>query len=317
MAPTLKVEHLTRRYGTRCALEDVSFQAECGEVIALLGPNGAGKSTLMNTLTGYIAMSEGQAFICGHDVQQEPLQARRLVGYLPEQPPLYPDMTVTEYLRYCAALKGIRHGAQHGEIDRVLSCTGLKDYARRLSGQLSKGYRQRLGVAQALLGAPRLLILDEPGSGLDPLQMTQMRDVIHKAGQESTVLLSSHMLSEVTNICGRALVLSEGHLRYDGSMAQLLRSGCCLQLLCRSTEESIGQLLSALEGFPEILRVTHQRTEDDCVTMRIEHQPGSDPRGLIARTVLASQAELLELSSGENGLEHAFLQLLQQREGDA
>ena len=174
METTLDVRGVTRRYGTREVLKGITFAAQKGEIIALLGRNGTGKSTLMNTITGYLCQSGGDISICGYDVLTQPLEARRRTGYLPEQPPLYPDMTVTEYLRYCCRLRGLKASTQTAEIARVIELTGLEAYAHRLSGRLSKGYRQRLGVAQALLGQPPLLILDEPGSGLDPLQMAQI-----------------------------------------------------------------------------------------------------------------------------------------------
>lgn len=233
METTLDVRGVTRRYGTREVLKGITFAAQKGEIIALLGRNGTGKSTLMNTITGYLCQSGGDISICGYDVLTQPLEARRRTGYLPEQPPLYPDMTVTEYLRYCCRLRGLKASTQKAEIARVIALTGLEAYAHRLSGRLSKGYRQRLGVAQALLGQPPLLILDEPGSGLDPLQMAQMREVIRRAGQDSTILLSSHLLSEVTNVCGRAIVLDEGVIRYDGTMDALLRGAASLRLMYR------------------------------------------------------------------------------------
>lgn len=183
METTLDVRGVTRRYGTREVLKGITFAAQKGEIIALLGRNGTGKSTLMNTITGYLCQSGGDISICGYDVLTQPLEARRRTGYLPEQPPLYPDMTVTEYLRYCCRLRGLKASTQTAEIARVIELTGLEAYAHRLSGRLSKGYRQRLGVAQALLGQPPLLILDEPGSGLDPLQMAQMREVIPARGR--------------------------------------------------------------------------------------------------------------------------------------
>ena len=313
MEPMLKAEHLTKRYGARTALSDVSFEARGGEIIALLGPNGAGKSTLMNMLTGYISMTDGTASVCGWDVQRQPLQARGQVGYLPEQPPLYPDMTVTEYLRYCAALKGLKRQRQRAEIDRVIQCTGLEVYAGRLAGRLSKGYRQRLGVAQALLGSPRLLILDEPGSGLDPLQMIQMRDVIREAGRESTVLLSSHILSEVTNVCQRALVLHQGKLRYDGDMAQLMRGEGCLRVVWRGNQG----LTDTLRALPGVTALRTLPAEPVCCCVELAHEPGADLRGAVYHAMVQAEAELLELSCRQEGLEQAFLQLLRKEEETA
>lgn len=310
--PMMNIEHLTRRYGQREALHDVTFQAEKGEVIALLGRNGAGKSTLMNILTGYLAMTSGAATIQGHDVQRNAIAARRLVGYLPEQPPLYPDMTVTEYLGYCAALKGIEKKKRRCEIERVIERTGLEEYAGRLSGRLSKGYRQRLGVAQALLGSPSLLILDEPGSGLDPLQMVQMRDVLREAGKSCTLLLSSHILSEVTQVCSRALVLEQGYLRYDGSMAALLHAGSRLKVVYRGGEG----LENQWRALPGVEQVWTQAAED-CCEATLQHDPACDVRGAVYHAAVEAGAELLELSPCQEGLEQAFLRLLDNREVQA
>lgn len=306
----LKVESVSRRYGKHLALSDVSFHAGKGEIIALLGRNGAGKSTLMNVLTGYLAISSGRAWIAGHDVQRNPMAARKQVGYLPEQPPLYPDLTVKEYLRYCTELKGIARARRRAEIDRVIELTGLSEYAHRLSGRLSKGYRQRLGVAQAMLGSPAVLILDEPGSGLDPLQMMQMRDVVREAGRESTVLLSSHLLSEVTHVCSRALVLEKGVLRYDGGMDHLLRGSGRLRAVIRGGEDVAG----GLRALPGVMRVEVQTAGDKCLSVHISHDPDVDLRGAVFALAVRSGAELLEMTGENSGLETAFLRLLSEKE---
>lgn len=309
MTPMLTFDSVSKRYGNRLALSNVSFSAEKGEIIALLGRNGAGKSTLMNILTGYISMTEGRVQAGGHDVQLDPMAARKLIGYLPEQPPLYPDMTVTEYLRYCAELKGIARKNQRSAMDDVIQRTGLNEYARRLSGRLSKGYRQRLGVAQALLGSPALLVLDEPGSGLDPLQMLQMRDVIRATGETSTVLLSSHILSEVTNVCSRALVLDRGVLRYDGDMRTLLQGEGCLTAVWQGGNE-IEPRLRALPG----VRSVTCTAEADGFRAAILHDPACDLRAAVSQTIQACGGTLLELTPRQEALETAFLRLLDEKE---
>lgn len=300
----LKVDHISRRYGARLALKDLSFQAGEHEIIALMGRNGAGKSTLMNILTGYLAPSEGQAFIGGHDVQLEPLAARRLVGYLPETPPLYPDMTVQEYLTYCAQLKGIAAKAIKAEVSQVIERTGLKEYTNRLSRALSKGYRQRLGMALALLGSPALLVLDEPGSGLDPLQMVQMRELIFSAAKDCTVLLSSHILSEVTNVCTRALVLEAGQLRYDGPMSTLLEGENTLRVVYQGGE-SIPDMLRMLPGVRKV-----RDLPEEASALELLGEPGSDLRRAVSQCVTDNGGILLELSPQRSGLESAFLRLL-------
>lgn len=300
----LKVEHLSRRYGSRSALRDLSFTAGEHEIIALMGRNGAGKSTLMNILTGYLAPSEGQVLIGGHNVQSDPLSARRLVGYLPETPPLYPDLTVREYLTYCAQLKGIDKKRIRNEVECVIERAGLKEYRNRLSRALSKGYRQRLGMAQALLASPALLILDEPGSGLDPLQMVQMREMILDAARDCTVLLSSHILSEVTNVCTRAIVIDAGELRYDGPMSMLLQGENVLRVAF-SGGENVRETLQSIRGVTLVREISGQENAVEvCCEM------GADLRGDVSRTIIGCGADILELTPMQGGLENAFLRLL-------
>lgn len=309
MAHLVTVDGVSKRYGGHLALETLSFTAEKGEIIALLGRNGAGKSTLMNILTGYVAMTTGRALIAGFDVQRQALDARRHVGYLPEQPPLYPDMTVTEYLTYCARLKGVAKKRVHPEIAEVVERLGLGEYRRRLAGQLSKGYRQRLGLAQALLGGPELLILDEPGSGLDPLQMAELRAVISGAAAGSAVLLSSHILGEVTGVCTRAIVLDQGRRLYDGSMDGLLEDNHRLTLAWRGGD-GVMNALNATCGV---------RVEDGLLlpdgTARIKlYLEDEAARGAVVRAVLDGGGELRELTPGRATLESAFLHLISDRE---
>ena len=202
----IEVSHLTKKYGSRLAVDDISFTVEDGVIYGLLGPNGAGKSTIMNILTGYLAATEGQVTVAGHPLPEEADAAKACVGYLPEQPPLYPEMTVAEYLDFAAELKGVKKADRPAQVQSAAHRTGLEDVLPRLIRSLSKGYRQRVGVAQALLGSPQLIILDEPTVGLDPAQVIELRRLIH------TVILSSHILSEVKAVCDKALILSQGHL---------------------------------------------------------------------------------------------------------
>ena len=201
----IEVSHLTKKYGSRLAVDDISFTVEDGVIYGLLGPNGAGKSTIMNILTGYLAATEGQVTVAGHPLPEEADAAKACVGYLPEQPPLYPEMTVAEYLDFAAELKGVKKADRPAQVQSAAHRTGLEDVLPRLIRSLSKGYRQRVGVAQALLGSPQLIILDEPTVGLDPAQVIELR-------RTHTVILSSHILSEVKAVCDKALILSQGHL---------------------------------------------------------------------------------------------------------
>ena len=304
---TLTVEGVSKRYGVHQALKEATLTARKGEVIALLGRNGAGKSTLMNIITGYLAMTAGTVRICGHDVQSAPLEARRHVGYLPEQPPLYLDMTVREYLCYCAQLKGL--GKQRSEIDRVIEATALGEYASRLTRKLSKGYRQRLGVAQALLGSPALLILDEPGNGLDPVQMLHMREMVRRAGSESTVLLSSHLLSEVTEVCTRAVVIEKGVIHYDGPMSRLTEDAGSLHVRWRGGAD-LPERLAALPGVLQMK--AHAGEKNGCTDAQLRCEAGQDLRGDVFRLFAASDAQLLELAPVHGGLEEAFLRLVEE-----
>ena len=305
MTSMLTVDAVVKRYGRRTALHELSFTAQRGEIIALLGRNGAGKSTLMNILTGYIAMTSGRASVAGYDVQAQALHARQHVGYLPEQPPLYPEATVTEYLRYCAGLKGIPRRETAARIGETVALTGLENERRRLCGQLSKGYRQRLGLAQAMLGRPDLLILDEPGSGLDPLQMSQMREVIRGAAAHSTVLLSSHILSEVTDICTRAIVLDQGHCLYDGDMQSLLTSRHAQRIVWRGGE-GVGGALASLPG----VTVEGETESPDGARSAILRMADDASLAAVAPAVLACGADLLTLAPQSATLESAFLHLI-------
>ena len=221
----IEVSHLTRLYGARAAVKDLSFTVEDGQICGLLGPNGAGKSTIMNILTGYLAPSGGTVTVCGHPLPEEAEAAKACVGYLPETPPLYPEMTVEEYLRFAAALKGVRRARRAGEAVRAARRTGLEDVMPRLIRNLSKGYRQRVGIAQALLGSPQLIILDEPTAGLDPAQVIEVRRLIRELGRSHTVILSSHILSEVQAVCTQVLILSQGRLAAGGSLEELTAGG--------------------------------------------------------------------------------------------
>ena len=311
MSSMLKVDAVTKQYGRHLALHKLSFSAEKGEIIALLGRNGAGKSTLMNILTGYIAMTSGSVSVTGFDVQAQALRARRHVGYLPEQPPLYPEATVTEYLRYCAELKGLSRSEASREIAEVIDVIGLGDYRRRLAGQLSKGYRQRLGLAQALLGKPDLLILDEPGSGLDPLQMSQMREVIRDAAGRSTIILSSHILSEVTDMCSRAIVLDHGHCLYDGSMETLLNDRRTIRAVWQGGT-AVAEALARSPG----LRVEQLTDRLDGTCAAVLHLTDVATQGSIAPAILQSGALLLTLSPETATLESAFLHLIDREEAN-
>ena len=225
----IEVSHLTKQYGNHLAVDDVSFTVADGQICGLLGPNGAGKSTIMNILTGYLSATSGQVTVAGHPLPEEADAAKACVGYLPEQPPLYPEMTVQEYLTFAAELKGVKKAERKEQVCRAARRTGLETVLPRLVRSLSKGYKQRVGIAQALLGSPRLIILDEPTVGLDPAQVIEIRKLIQELGRAHTVILSSHILSEVQAVCQQILILSKGHLAAAGSLEELTADGKSLE----------------------------------------------------------------------------------------
>ena len=242
----IEVSHLTKQYGNHLAVDDVSFTVADGQICGLLGPNGAGKSTIMNILTGYLSATSGQVTVAGHPLPEEADAAKACVGYLPEQPPLYPEMTVQEYLTFAAELKGVKKAERKEQVCRAARRTGLEAVLPRLIRSLSKGYKQRVGIAQALLGSPRLIILDEPTVGLDPAQVIEIRKLIRELGRAHTVILSSHIHSEVQAVCQQILILSKGHLAAAGSLEELTADGksleeVFLELTDGESEEATGE----------------------------------------------------------------------------
>ena len=225
----IEVSHLTKKYGGHLAVDDVSFTVEDGQIYGLLGPNGAGKSTIMNSLTGYLSATSGQVTVAGHPLPEEADEAKACVGYLPEQPPLYPEMTVGEYLNFVAELKKVPRAQRKEQVLRAARRTGLEKVLPRLIRSLSKGYKQRVGIAQALLGSPKIIILDEPTVGLDPAQVIEMRKLIRELGKAHTVILSSHILSEVQAVCQQVLILSKGKLAASGTLQELTADGRSLE----------------------------------------------------------------------------------------
>lgn len=225
----IEVSHLTKKYGGHLAVDDVSFTVEDGQIYGLLGPNGAGKSTIMNILTGYLSAISGQVTVAGHPLPEEADEAKACVGYLPEQPPLYPEMTVGEYLNFVAELKKVPRAQRKEQVLRAARRTGLEKVLPRLIRSLSKGYKQRVGIAQALLGSPKIIILDEPTVGLDPAQVIEMRKLIRELGKAHTVILSSHILSEVQAVCQQVLILSKGKLAASGTLKELTADGRSLE----------------------------------------------------------------------------------------
>ena len=259
----IEVRDLVKRYGDRNAVDHLSFTVEDGQIFGFLGPNGAGKTTTMNIMTGYLAATGGQVLVEGHDILEEPEAAKACIGYLPELPPLYPDMTVEEYLAFCAELKKIPRPEQEEQLDQVLALTHLEEMSARLIRNLSKGYRQRVGLAQAILGFPKIIILDEPTVGLDPKQVVEIRDLIRHLAKDHTVILSSHILSEIRAVCDRVLIIRKGRFVVCDTPEDLeekLSAGGSLELTAKAAPEAAGAVLDRVAGITG--RTLLGRTED-------------------------------------------------------
>lgn len=305
----IEVSHLTKKYGSRLAVDDISFTVEDGVIYGLLGPNGAGKSTIMNILTGYLAATEGQVTVAGHPLPEEADAAKACVGYLPEQPPLYPEMTVAEYLDFAAELKGVKKADRPAQVQSAAHRTGLEDVLPRLIRSLSKGYRQRVGVAQALLGSPQLIILDEPTVGLDPAQVIELRRLIRELGRTHTVILSSHILSEVQAVCSQVLILSKGHLVAVGAPEQLaekLNPGSRLRATALGGGKTV---LKTVGSIPGIRKVEIESEADGQVTFTAESADASDRRAEVSRALSQAGCTVLALAAENRTLEEVFLAL--------
>ena len=305
----IEVSHLTKRYGSHLALDDLSFTIPEGQIYGLLGPNGAGKSTTMNILTGCLAATSGRVRIDGVDIFEDPMAAKKHLGYLPELPPLYMDRTPEEYLRFVARAKGI--GEVRGELERVMALTQITDVKDRLIRNLSKGYRQRVGIAQAILGDPDIIILDEPTVGLDPRQITEIRELIQKLGENKTVILSSHILSEVQAVCDSILILSRGKLvacDTPDNLERLLTGGTALELEADTQPERLEKLLGNLLG---VTGLTVGETAGKHAWARLE--TGKENLENLSKAVFFrfcdEKLPLLRLTPAKASLEDIFLEL--------
>lgn len=299
----IRVQGLTKDYGSRHAISDLTFNANKGEILGFLGPNGAGKTTTMRILTGYMPPTAGQVTIGGYDVIENSLEVRRITGYLPETVPLYNDMTVYEYLKYMADLRRVKNAKQR--IHETLEMIQLEDRATGYIGKLSKGMRQRVGLAQALLHQPDVLILDEPTIGLDPKQVVKFRELIRSIGKNRTVLLSSHILPEVQQVCDRVLIINKGHIVAEDTPEQLqsrLTGVLRVAVRVRGDTSHLLPQLSKIAGIKDILPVNDERFE-------FEVFPGQDCRAQVARAIVNANLDLLEFHPVNLSLEEIFLQL--------
>lgn len=305
----VEVKNLTKRYGTKTAIEQISFTVEPGKIYGLLGPNGAGKSTTMNIMTGYLAASEGEVKIDGHDIFRDSIAAKKNIGYLPEIPPLYMDMTVEEYLKFVAELKGIPKKQRIDEVIDVLEKTQTTTVCQKLIRNLSKGYRQRVGLAQALLGNPKVIILDEPTVGLDPKQITEVRELIRSLKEDHAVILSSHILSEISEVCDHVFIISQGHLVLSDTTANLPLHLKESQRICITGCGDLEAAKCALQSLNEVSSVTGEVLEGDEVSLEVVAATKEDIRAQVSKTLGTLGFAILEMKEVGQSLEDVFLEM--------
>ena len=308
----IEVKDITKQYGKQKVIKKMSFTVEKGEILGFLGPNGAGKSTTMNMLTGYLAPTEGRIYINGIDLLEQPLEAKKHIGYLPEQPPLYMEMIVKDYLIFVAKLKGVAKKEREKEIQRVMSLVQIEDVSGRLIKNMSKGYKQRIGLAGALVGAPSVLILDEPTVGLDPKQIIEIRHLIKDLSQEYTVILSSHILSEISAVCDRIMIINKGEIVVSEKTEKLLHmlaGDTQLSLSIKGVETGIEEAIRQIDGVAQILKL-EEKEELTQIEMVLEKESATlEVREALFECCVAYQTPIMELKQLDISLEDIFLQV--------
>jgi len=305
----IEVQHLTKRYGRVTAVEDVSFRVERGEILGFLGPNGAGKTTTMRILTGFMPATDGKAVVAGFDVFDQPIEAKRRTGYLPESPPLYPDMTVAEYLTFVAKIKGVAPADRASRVHYVMGRTRVADMANRLCSKLSKGYKQRVGLAQALIHNPDVLILDEPTAGLDPKQIIETRELIKELAGDHTIVLSTHILPEVSQTCQRVVIIAKGKVVAVDTPANLVDRLSGSATMYVQIDPLGADATKALTRIAGVTRVSEADRREGVVGYEVESERGHDIRRQLAQAVVGSGWGLLELRPMRLSLEEIFLSL--------
>lgn len=305
----IEISNLVKKYGNHVAVDDISFTVEPGRIYGFLGPNGAGKSTTMNMITGYLGVTSGSITINGHDILSEPEEAKKCIGYLPEIPPLYVDMTVTEYLQFVAELKKIPKAERTEAIEKAMEMTKLMDVSGRMIKNLSKGYKQRVGLAQAVLGFPEIIILDEPTVGLDPVQIIEIRDLIKELGKEHTVILSSHILSEIQEVCDYVFIISKGKLvasDYTDNLLGVMSGSQEIKMLVKGAKEEVEEVLL------KIAQVESVSFEDEQVV--VHAKKGCDIRENIFYELAEHRMPILQMNTITKSLEDVFIELTQEGE---
>ena len=313
----IEVKDLVKKYGDHVAVDHLSFTVEEGHIYGFLGPNGAGKSTTMNMMTGYIGATEGSIMINGHDMLENPEEAKKCIGYLPEQPPLYLDMTPLEYLNFAAELKGIAKDKIAASVEEVMEAAKIKDVSGRLMKNLSKGYKQRVGLAQALLGYPEVIILDEPTVGLDPAQIIEIRELIRSLGKKHTVILRSHILSEISAVCDDVLISSHGRLvacDTIDNLDRLMEDKITLNLTVKCRAEDVERVLQAVEGV-ESVEMTESE-EEGCLDVVVQSAPHTDVREVIFYGLAAIECPIYAMAQVRKSLEDVFIELTADENAD-
>jgi len=312
----IEVKNLTKQYGDHIAVDNLSFTIEKGRIYGFLGPNGAGKSTTMNIVTGCLAATSGSVSINGYDIYQHPAEAKRCIGFLPELPPVYLDMTPREYLKFVGEVKGVKKADMPQEVQRAMELTGIVEMQNRLIRHLSKGYRQRVGIAQAIIGSPEVIILDEPTVGLDPLQIIEIRELIRSLGKDHTVILSSHILSEVAAVCDTILIISHGKLvaaDTPDNLAKMLQESNLLHLSILGTEEKIHPVLSAIEGVQSLSFI---KEENGTCEVDVTSDAELDLREAVFSACAEAKLPVVNMQLERISLEDVFLRLTEDRAED-
>lgn len=309
----IEVKNLTKKYGNHIAVDNLSFKVESGRIYGFLGPNGAGKSTTMNIITGYLAATDGTITIGGYNIQTEPEKAKAKVGYLPEMPPLYAEMTVKEYLDFVAELKNVPKSERQEQVEKVMEETHITDMSGRLIRNLSKGYKQRVGMAQAILGDPEVLIFDEPSVGLDPKQIIEVRDLIRKLGEKHTVILSSHILSEVSAVCDHIMIISKGKLVADGSPEELqsmMGGKAEIEITVLGDASEAAKILKNAEGVDDV--IADGKDQQGNGKIRVVSAINVDAREAVSRKLAENRIAIMGMERREKSLEDIFLELTSQ-----
>lgn len=306
----IKIKDLTKKYGDKLAVDHISFSVKKGEILGLLGPNGAGKSTTMNILTGYLSATDGEILVDGIDILEQPVEAKKKIGYLPEQPPLYTDMTVLEYLEFVYDLKKVSIDNRKKHLTDIMDSVKITDVKNRLIANLSKGYKQRVGLAQAMVGNPEVLILDEPTVGLDPMQIIEIRDVIRKLGKHHTVILSSHILQEVQAVCERVVIINKGKIAAIDSpdnLAKTLSNENKFSLRVAGDERTALDIIRGINGVKYVKSLG--RKERNSIDFIVEAEPNVDVRPLIFNGLAAANLPILSMQTVDLSLEDIFLEV--------